>query len=371
VRPKTRWARAVDGAYIAYQAIGEGPLTLVVIHGWISHQEVYWEEPRYGRFMRRLSQGMRVLTFDKRGTGMSDRIGRAPDLETRMDDVRAVLDAESIDRAALLGWGSGGPALALFFAATHPERTVAVCTDSEILQLRTADYRWAPDEQEDERVLETLVRTWGDADEIDEFLSVGFGEANVPSDDPDFVAWCAKFARFAATPGSYAAFHRMWNDTDIREVLSTVQAPTLVVYKTESPFWGGRDHAAYLAKRIPGARLEGVAGSSAVVWMEEPEPLVSTIERFLTSVSQEEADLDRVSQPSSSPTSSAQHRLPPGSAIAAGPNWLPGITRPFARCSPATEARRSTLPETASSHPSTGPHARCGAPTRSSRRSNR
>ena len=102
--PKTRWATAVDGAYIAYQDFGDGPITLVVIHGWISHLEVYWEQPRYARLMNRLSSQMRVLVFDKRGTGMSDRFASPPDLETRMDDVRAVMDAAGVERAALLGW---------------------------------------------------------------------------------------------------------------------------------------------------------------------------------------------------------------------------------------------------------------------------
>ena len=98
--PKTRWAKTVDGSYIAYQDLGAGPVTLVVIHGWVSHLEVYWEQPRFARFMTRLPQNLRVLHFDKRGTGMSDRITRTPDLETRMDDVRAVMDAAGVERAA-------------------------------------------------------------------------------------------------------------------------------------------------------------------------------------------------------------------------------------------------------------------------------
>jgi pimeloyl-ACP methyl ester carboxylesterase len=109
VMPKTRWAETIDGAGIAYQDFGEGPVTLLVIHGWISHLEVYWEQPRFARFMRRLSRNMRVLHFDKRGVGMSDRFGRPPDLETRMDDVRAVMDAAGVERTALFGWGTGGP----------------------------------------------------------------------------------------------------------------------------------------------------------------------------------------------------------------------------------------------------------------------
>jgi len=146
--PKTRWATTIDGASIAYQDFGKGPVTLLVIHGWISHLEVYWEQPRFARFMRRLSRNMRVLHFDKRGAGMSDRFGRPPDLETRMDDVRAVMDAAGVERAALFGWGTGGPPLAAFFAATHPERTLAVCMDGYMLERRDADYPWGWDEDE-------------------------------------------------------------------------------------------------------------------------------------------------------------------------------------------------------------------------------
>ena len=107
--PQTRWARTVDGACIAYQDLGEGPVTLVVIHGWVSHLEVYWEQPRYVSFLRRLSRNMRVLVFDKRGIGMSDRVGGTPDLGVLADDVRAVMDAAGVERAALLGVGRSGP----------------------------------------------------------------------------------------------------------------------------------------------------------------------------------------------------------------------------------------------------------------------
>jgi class 3 adenylate cyclase/pimeloyl-ACP methyl ester carboxylesterase len=293
--PKTRWAQTVDGAQIAYQDFGSGPTTLVVIHGWISHLEVYWEQPRFVRFMRRLSAEMRVLHFDKRGSGMSDRFARVPDLETRMDDVRAVMDAAGVERAALLGWGLGGPPSALFFAATQPNRTMAVCTTPTILVRRVPGYGWGDDDVENERALEALVSAWGDEEQLGEFLRLGFeNEPGDAPDDPAFLEWCAKFARFSATPRAYEAFHRMWYETDIRDVLSAIQIPTLIVYKSGSRNWASHDHGAYLAEQIPGAKLVGVAGSSPVMWIEEPTPVVSAIEQFLASVSTEEADLDRV-----------------------------------------------------------------------------
>lgn len=293
--PRTRWATTVDGASIAYQDVGEGPLALVVIHGWITHLEVSWEHPRFEQFMRRLSRGMRVLQFDKRGTGMSDRIIGAPDLETRMDDVRAVMDAAGVERAALFGWGTGGAALALFFAASHPERTIAVCSDGNIVEKPVPGYRWGVDEEESARLVADLTATWGEEDGLAEFLvsQFGTGEGAHRPDAID-VAWFAKYARYSATPTSFAAFDRLWYETDIRGILHAVHAPAAVFYKTNTSDWGGLEQATYLAERLPSAELVGVPGWSPVVWIEDPEPFVSAIERFLASVQRQEEEFDRV-----------------------------------------------------------------------------
>jgi class 3 adenylate cyclase len=292
VIPQTRWARAVDGAYIAYQDFGDGPVTLVVINGWISHLEVYWELPRYARLMNRLSRQMRVLVFDKRGTGMSDRFAKPPDLETRMDDVRAVMDAAGVERAALLGWGTGGPPSALFFAASYPERTIAVCTDPAVLERRAADYPWGDDDEEYERAEIELLEGWG----VDERMSEwGFGDRpeDAPADD-DYIRWFGKMARFSATPGAAAAFSRVWFETDVRDILPTVRAPALVFFRTGATGHTGEENARYLATRLAGARTVGLPGSAVVVWVEDPEPLAVAIESFLASVAEEEAEFDRV-----------------------------------------------------------------------------
>jgi class 3 adenylate cyclase len=293
VIPKTQWAKTIDGAYVAYQDFGEGPMTIVVIHGWISHLEVYWEEPRFARFMRRMASGMRVLHFDKRGSGMSDRISRPPDLETRMDDVRAVMDAAGVERAAVFGWGSGGPALAVFFAATYPERTTALCLDGGARLRWAPDYPWGWKDDAQDRALAALVAAWGDEDRVDEFIRQGFGDdpGSAPSADPEFRRWSAKFARHAATPGSYEAFDRMWFETDVRDVLPAVRVPTLVL---DSPFEDYAGEAAYTAERIPGAKVVLLQRQAGVPWVEEPERYVSAIERFLAAVREEEDSLDRV-----------------------------------------------------------------------------
>jgi class 3 adenylate cyclase/pimeloyl-ACP methyl ester carboxylesterase len=293
--PRTRWATTVDGASIAYQDAGEGPLALVVIHGWISHLEVYWEHPRFAQFMRRLSRNLRVLQFDKRGTGMSDRIIGAPDLETRVDDVRAVMDAAGVKRAALLGWGTGGAALALYFAATHPERTIAVCSDGDILERPAPGYRWGVDEEEQERIVGELAATWGGEEGLAEFLvsQFGTGEGAHRPDAVD-IAWFAKSARYSVTPTSFAAFDRLWYETDIRGILDTVHAPTAVFYKMQASDWGSYEQATYLAERLPSAELVGVDGWAPVIWIEEPEPFVSAIEGFLASVQTQEEEFNRV-----------------------------------------------------------------------------
>ena len=162
--PQTHWARTVDGACIAYQDLGEGPVTLVVIHGWVSHLEIYWEQPRYVRFLRRLSRNMRVLVFDKRGIGMSDRASGTPDLGVLADDVRAVMDGAGVERAALLAWGGPGPELAAFFAATHPERTLCLLHHGTFHYRKEPDYPWGESEDEFEASVTALVSGWGSED---------------------------------------------------------------------------------------------------------------------------------------------------------------------------------------------------------------
>jgi class 3 adenylate cyclase len=280
VIPKTRWAKTIDDAYIAYQDFGEGPVPLVVIHGWVTHLEVLWEQPRCARFMRRLAERMRVLQFDKRGTGMSDRFARPPDLDARMDDVRAVMDTAGIERAAIFGWGDGGPPLAAFFAAAHPERTVALCIDPHIHLRRAHDYPFEVTEEEFEEWLSHLTTIWGD-------------EVPIYDDAPDaeYVRWEAKMSRYGATPGSMLALSRMWFETDVRDVLPTIRVPTLVLSTDAS--WAGAEPAAYVAERIPGARIASITGRDPFT-ADDPEPFVSAIESFLASIRREEAELDRV-----------------------------------------------------------------------------
>jgi class 3 adenylate cyclase/pimeloyl-ACP methyl ester carboxylesterase len=293
--PETRWARTVDGACIAYQDLGLGPLTLLVVHGWVSHLEVYWEQPRYVRFLKRLSRNMRVLVFDKRGIGMSDRVSGAPDLSVLLDDVRAVMDAAGVEKAALLGWGGPGPELAAFFAATYPERTVCLCLFGELHLRREPDYPWGESPEEFEEGLACDLRSWGTLAGAADFVRSGYLDgplASPPYNDPGFLRWNAKLARYAATPASYEEFERMWFDTDVRPVLRAISVPTACFFAEDEP--DDESRVRRQASLIPGARAVPVATTTEVIWIPEPEPIVVAIERFIASVRQEEAELDRM-----------------------------------------------------------------------------
>jgi class 3 adenylate cyclase/pimeloyl-ACP methyl ester carboxylesterase len=297
--PPTRWARTVDDACIAYQDLGSGPVTLVVIHGWVSHLEVYWEQPRYRRFLRRLSRGMRVLVFDKRGVGMSDRTQGTPDIGILADDVRAVMDAAGVHRAALVGWGWPGPDLAAFFAATHPDRTLCWLHYGQLHGRKERDYPWGETEEEHERAIATLTRDWGTAEGAESFIRYGYWDPDDPEPmpispylEPDFVTWNARLARFAATPASFEAFERTWFETDVRPLLRTVSVPTGVLHSTLDRKSEDIDRAE--TAMIPTARLVGFDGHDVIPWVEDPDPFVSSIERFIASVEHEEAQLDRV-----------------------------------------------------------------------------
>ena len=301
--PQTRWARTADGACIAYQDLGDGPVTLLVVHGWVSHLEVYWEQPRYARFMRRLSRNMRVLLFDKRGVGMSDRVAGTLDLGVLADDVRAVMDAAGVERAALLGWGSPGPQLAAFFAATHPERTLCLAHYGRFHYRKDADCGWGVTEEEFEADLAAVLASWGTDEGASDFIRQGYdaGPWTCPDDgllgsdpynEPEFAKWNAKLARYAATPSSCEAFERMWWATDVRPLLPSIATPTAVFYSALDP--EDLEQSQAEAERIPGARMTGVSTPAAVIWLHEPEPIVSALERFIASVRHEEAALDRV-----------------------------------------------------------------------------
>jgi class 3 adenylate cyclase len=292
--PETRWATTIDGASIAYQDVGEGPITLVAVAGYISHLEVYWELPQWVAFMRRLARNMRVLFFDKRGVGMSDRLSVAPSLDIQMDDLRAVIDAAGVERVAILCAGNPGPATAAFFAATHPDRTLALWIDGSVHSARDEDCPWGISEEDRQRQLERLSATWGQDAHAVEFAHYCFGDdpGDAPFDDPSFLRWLTKLARFSATPTGIMQFERMWFETDVRQTLHTIGVPTAVAVHVREDE-EHRLETAYLAGRIPGARLVEVPADWAGIFGDQ-ERYVAALEGFLASVTDEEARLDRL-----------------------------------------------------------------------------
>ena len=293
---ETRYAKSGD-VHIAYQVIGDGPVDLVLSPGWITHVELAWDDPAQAAFRRRLAAFARLIVFDKRGTGLSDRVpvNELPILEERMDDVRAVLDAVGSERAALMGVSEGG-AMSALFAATYPERTAA-------LVLYGAFARTGADlftEDELDARLQALERDWPNS--IDPAVP-----APSAAEDEEYRRRFRTFMRLAASPGAAIALLRMNSQIDVREVLPTIRVPTLVLFRRDARFghgaaaWrdSGRDpitpaeEGRYLADQIPGARLVELAGADHMPWIGDIDPLVGEVEEFLTGM-RHAPDPDRV-----------------------------------------------------------------------------
>jgi len=284
--PKTQYAKS-GRVHIAYQVLGEGPLDLVWIPGWISHVELAWEMPAAARFFRHLASFGRLILFDKRGTGLSDAVpvDQLPTLEQRMDDVRAVMDAAGSGTAALLGLSEGGP-MGLLFAATYPQRTRALVIISSFARIAWAsDYEFGTDVDAFDRYLERLDREWG----------TGFGfRALFPgqADDEAMRQWWARYQRLAASPGASAALQRMTFATDVRSVLPTIRVPTLILHRTGDRFVPVQ-HGRYMAERIPGARFIELPGSDHVPFLGDSEAMLGEIQEFLTGT-RDRVEPDRV-----------------------------------------------------------------------------
>jgi len=284
--PKTRYAVSA-GVNIAYQVVGERALTLVWAPPWVSHVEEAWEEPALARFLARLASFSRLIIFDKRGTGMSDRVPEAalPTLEDRMDDMRAVLDAAGSERAAIFGASEGG-SMAILFAATYPERTIALATFGIFAKrIWSPDYPWAPTPAQRSQFLETIRRDWGGTMDIDKIAPTAAG-------DEAFTERLARFMRRAASPGAALALARMNTDIDIRAVLPAVRVPTLVLNR-QGDLDAKVEEARWIASQIPSAEYVELEGQDHLPWVGDQDVVLDEIEEFLTGV-RHGPDLDRV-----------------------------------------------------------------------------
>jgi pimeloyl-ACP methyl ester carboxylesterase/DNA-binding winged helix-turn-helix (wHTH) protein len=275
--PKTLYARSGD-VNIAYQVLGEGSLDLVFVMGWVSHLEYFWTEPSFARFLRRLSSFSRLILFDKRGTGLSDRVplDALPTLEQRMDDVRAVLDAVGSKRAILCGVSEGG-AMSALFAATYPERTSAlVMIGTYAKRIRDASYPWGPTESEREHFLEEIREQWGGPVRLEE---------RAPSmvSDPHFRKWWAAYLRTAASPAAAVALTRMNSEADIRAILPAIRVPALVIHRTgDQCLQVGEGR--YVAGKIPGARFVELPGADHLPFVGDQDAILGEVEEFVMGV---------------------------------------------------------------------------------------
>ena len=276
MQPQTRFALSGD-VNIAYQVIGSGPIDLVFVMGWVSNIDEFWTEPSFANFLQRLAKFSRLIVFDKRGTGLSDRVDEKnpPTLEQRMDDVRAVMDACGSKRAALLGISEGGPMCALF-AATYPERTAALMTFGSYVRARAApDYPWGRSEEEYDVFLRDISTGWGER-------PVGL-ESRAPSkvNDENFRQWWTRYLVRSATPKAVLALVRMNSQIDVRAALPAISAPSLIMHCTgdRSLRVGG---SRYMAQNIRGAKLVEFPSDDHLPWTSDSEPVLNEIEEFLT-----------------------------------------------------------------------------------------
>jgi pimeloyl-ACP methyl ester carboxylesterase/class 3 adenylate cyclase len=267
--PVTRYAKSGD-IHVAYQVFGEGAIDLVLVPGFVSHIENYWTQPDLARWMLRLGGFSRVITFDKRGTGLSDRVGALPNMDERMDDVRAVMDAVGTECAALLGISEGG-SLAMLFAASHPERCQALVLYGAFPRFAY----WIPTREELEAFIEYIDHDWGTGATLPRFAPSRQGDAA-------FQQYWGRFERLGASPAAAIALMRMNSQIDVTDILPSIGVPTLVIHRTGDRVVnveGGR----LLAKRIPGAQYVELPGVDHLPSVgDSADEIIDLIQQFLT-----------------------------------------------------------------------------------------
>jgi class 3 adenylate cyclase len=273
--PQTRYARS-GGVHIAYQVVGSGPIDLVLIPGAFSHVEHQWEDPGFTRLLERLASFSRLIVFDARGAGLSDRASDLPPMEEQMDDILAVLDAAGSSAAAFLGVSQAGP-MAVLFAAAHPERTTALALyAAHATTRRQDDYPWGRDEAAIAAFQTMLERDWGSGTLLEQV-------ASSRAADTSFRDWWARHQRLTFGPGDAVKYFVMNTQIDVRPILPAIQVPTLVLQRLDDAF---RDpgHARYLAAHIPGAKLVELPGVDHLPYAGDADAIVDEVQEFLTGV---------------------------------------------------------------------------------------
>jgi len=274
--PVTKYAKAPDGTSVAFQIVGGGPVDLVYAPGIWSNVELMWEEPRWARFLERLASFARLIAFDMRGVGLSDRGPQPPTIELQRDDIEAVMDAAGV-REGVVFAGARAASMSMLFAATHPERTKALVLYAPVAKtVATPDFPHGKTVEEQSAFVERFVR------------EVGTGrnlalQAPSVADDERFVAWWARFERLVASPSAYEELARIFSDVDVRGVLPAIHVPTLVLHR-EGDAIVSRAQARYVADHIAGTRFVGLPGEDHIPFVGDGDAIVDEVQEFVTGV---------------------------------------------------------------------------------------
>ena len=275
-----RYAKSGE-VHVAYRVFGQGSTDLVVFPGFISHLDLWWEEPILARWLAQLAESMRVIMFDKRGTGLSDRVGRQPGMDERMDDARAVMDAAGVERAAIFGISEGG-SFASLFAATHPGRCQALVLYGAFARFSS----WFPSPEVLQQFFSYVDKAWGSGASLRRFAPSVAGQKH-------FQDWWGRFERLGASPAGCIEIMRMNGEIDITDILPSVHVPTLIIHRTDDMtvnVAGGRE----LAKHIPDARYVELPGNDHLFYIgDNAGEILDLIVEFLTG-SKSVPVLDRV-----------------------------------------------------------------------------
>jgi len=285
--PEIRYARNKEGQSVAYQEIGDGPLSIVMVPDWVTNLEVLREEPTIAAFVDRLASFSRVILFDKRGSGLSDPVplGAIPTPEEWMDDVLTVLNDIGCESAALLGHAEGGP-MSILFAATHPGRTSAlVLVDTCARRVRAEDYPHGIPKETAENYIRLAIETWGTGRSA---LVLGPDLAR----NPGFMALRGRLERLAMSPAQFAALYPSTYEIDVRPLLPSVRVPTLVLHRRHNPYIRA-DNGRFLADRIPGAKYIELEGDAHLFHAGDSAAMLDAAQQFLTGT-KEAPDIDRV-----------------------------------------------------------------------------
>jgi class 3 adenylate cyclase/alpha-beta hydrolase superfamily lysophospholipase len=269
----TEYARSPDGANIAFQVHGEGPVDLVFVPGFVSHVELIWDEPAIARLLRRLASFSRLIVFDKRGQGLSDRLGRPPTLEESMDDLGAVMDAAGSERAAIFGISEGGP-MSVLFAATHPERVSALVLYGTFARmLKAPDFPEGVGEERFEDWTRLVHEEWGGPVGVDLWAPSELGNA-------EFERWWSRLLRQGTSPAGATDLMELYREIDVRRALPAISAPTLVLHRAEDRMIPARQ-GKYIAAHIPGARYVELPGEDHLPTVGNQAAVTDEIEELL------------------------------------------------------------------------------------------